>query len=90
MDGFTERGQALALWGGKRENRSPEEVVAFLDAALSGAGDGWAWDDFIESPITDPALDRIRKAATRVGPPDIDYVALQSLRDQAAAMVRRP
>jgi hypothetical protein len=40
--------------------RTSAEVSKILSAFVEGSGGDYDWDDFISSPIADPALDAIR------------------------------
>lgn len=59
---------------------TPRDVETYLDDFLAGEGGEWDWDDFTSIPITDPALELIRKQASSVELP---------LTDQGEATLRR-
>ncbi|WP_374471554.1 hypothetical protein [Phenylobacterium sp.] len=58
---------AQLLPGKKTIDRTPEEVVGFIEDFLEGTGGDWDWDEFESVPITDPTLEAIRIRATTPG-----------------------
>jgi hypothetical protein len=51
----------------KTIDRTPEEVVGFIEDFLNGDGGQWDWDEFESIPITDLELEGIRELATTPG-----------------------
>lgn len=74
----------------KTEDRSAAEVAAYLRDFIAGRGGEWDWDDFESAPITDHALDQIRREAAVAGPPGADMVKLADLLRRAEALVPSP
>lgn len=79
---------AASLWPGKKAvDRTPEEVVGFLQDFLDGTGGNWDWDDFTCVPISDPSLEAVRQQASRLAPHSDDAQAtLHKLLEQVRAM----
>ena len=75
------------LWPGKKtEDRSADDVAAFLKDAIEGSGGDWDWDEIANVPITNPKLDAIRKLAVLAGPPNPDLGELGRILVEAEAM----
>jgi hypothetical protein len=70
---------ANLLPGRKTIDRTPKDVIGFINGLIDGSGGPWDWDEFECVPITDPELDAIRKRAIPAGPPSLDIEALQKL-----------
>jgi hypothetical protein len=76
-----------AVWPGKKTNdRTPEEVVRFIEDFLNGTGGEWDWDEFESVPIADPRLDALRRRAALAGPPGHDEVTLRTIAAEARAL----
>jgi hypothetical protein len=58
---------AQLLPGRKTIDRTPDDVVGFIEDFLEGTGGEWDWDEFESVPITDPLLEEIRNRATTPG-----------------------
>jgi hypothetical protein len=74
------------LPGKKTEDRSAEEVAGFLRDFIEGTGGDWDWDEFECVPITNYALDRIRREAALAGPPNANIGKLQELLARAESL----
>lgn len=59
----------------KTIDRTPEEVVGFIEGFLEGTSGEWDWDEFESVPITDPMLEGIRIRATTPGVELLDVLA---------------
>jgi hypothetical protein len=78
------------LWpGGKTIDRTPEDVIGFINDLIDGTGGPWDWDEFECVPITDPELDAIRQRAIPAGPPNLDVAMLQSLISEVHVLTRQ-
>lgn len=64
----------------KARARTPRDVAKFLRNFIAGTGGEWDWDDFTSVPISDPALDDIRREADAV-PLPVDAEGLAKLRE---------
>ena len=65
----------------------PEEVAEYIRDFLEGASRDWAWDDFENMRLKDPALDAIRSDACAAGPPNADDEKLKECLARAEALV---
>ena len=74
----------------KTRDRTPQEVARYLRDFIDGTGGDWDWDDFESVPITDPALEDIRRQAALVGPgssrADADFKKLAALLAKVEAL----
>ena len=71
---------ASRLFGLKQtEDLTAGDVETYLDDFIAGRGGAWDWDDFCCIPITDPALEAIRREAAQVSLP-LDEVGRGELR----------
>jgi len=75
-----------SIWPGKKSvDRTPAEVIGFIEDFIEGTGGEWDWDEFTSCRITDPRLDEIRRAADLSGPP-YDEATLRSIVARVRAM----
>jgi hypothetical protein len=69
--------------------RTPAEVATYLRDFIEGTGGEWDWDDFEGLRIADPELDRIRREAMAVGPPNANMQRLRELLSEAEKLASR-
>jgi hypothetical protein len=69
-----------------KKRRTPEEVARYLRGFVEGTGGEWDWDDFESTPISNPALEEIRRQAILVGPPNSDLARLKELLSEVEGM----
>jgi hypothetical protein len=75
-----------SIWPGKKSvDRTPDEVIGFIEDFIEGSGGQWDWDEFTSLQITDPRLDDLRRAAALSGPP-YDEAKLRSVVARVRAM----
>ena len=53
----------------KTVDRTPDDVIGFIEDFIDGTGGDWDWDEFESVPITDARLDALREEASMTGPP---------------------
>ncbi len=63
----------------KGRERTPEDVIGFIQDHIDGTGGDWDWDEFECVRIRDPVLDSYRRRAARFGPPGADVEGLRGL-----------
>jgi hypothetical protein len=64
---------------GRGEPRTPAEIAGFISDFIEDSGGDWDWDEFENTPITDPKLEELRQRAIPFGPPNPDIDGLRSL-----------
>lgn len=72
------------------EDLTAEDVESYLQDFLDARGGDWDWDDFTSIPITDPALEAIRREAADLDLPlrDEGRLRLEDLVNRAQALKR--
>ena len=77
------------LRGRKTTDRTPEDVIGFMNDLIDGSGGPWDWDEFESVSITDPELDAIRQRAIPAGPPEPDVGTLRNLISEVQVLMRQ-
>ena len=63
----------------KGRDRTPAEVVGFIQDLIDGTGGDWDWDEFECVKIRDSVLETFRRRAARMGPPGADLEGLRRI-----------
>ncbi|RYD54684.1 MAG: hypothetical protein EOP60_07155 [Sphingomonadales bacterium] len=68
------------------------EVAEAIGNFLRCSSGAWDWDDFTSSPISDPALDLIRRRALAINLPldDRGFAELHALQREAEGLIGTP
>ena len=64
------------IFPSKGRERTPAEVIGFIQDSIEGTGGDWDWDEFECVKLRDPVLESFRLRAARMGPPGADIEGL--------------
>ena len=63
----------------KGQDRTPVQMIGFIQDFIDGTGGDWDWDEFESVKVSDPVLESFRRRAARMGPPAADIEGLRHL-----------
>lgn len=80
---------AQLLSGRKTVDRTPQDVIGFIDDFLEETGGDWDWDEFVSVPITDLELDALRQRAALAAPANPNLTELRDILAEAQQIAGR-